>query len=409
MKILFVLHQFMPEYASGTETVTYRLAKAAQRSGHSVIVLTCSMHELASWRGITPEGLRWTSVNGVPVYAIPEALVSDPYGFTPEVHAEPAYALRQFIARHNVDVCHIVHLFRMISVALVMRELNIPYVVTLTDFFTICHRINYILPSGEQCHGSLRGYHCELDCNIPEKSDTIRQAFLRDLLEGAAVRVTCSNFIRDIFVREFPNIGIRVMAHGTDFLKFSKKIYNGDLDEMVFGYLGTVSKEKGVDVLLRAFIHANVPGTKLVIAGPAYGNIEIEDSVKRASENDRRIILRGPVPASEVPDVLAEFDVLCIPSNWPETFCLVLHEGFAAGLPAIVSDLGHPPEVVGSLGCGLVAKAGDVRAWSDAIENTAKQRKQLQLWQEKIPTLTCIEEEAFFYELLYRNAINFLE
>lgn len=107
--------------------------------------------------------------------------------------------------------------------------------------------------------------------------------------------------------------------------------------------------------------------------------------------------------AEEVPSVLSGFDVLCVPSQVPETFSLVLHEAFAAGLPAIVSDLGHIAEVVRANGCGLVATATSIPAWSDAIESVAANRNQLRLWQTKIPCPLRIEEEAFFYDQIYRR------
>jgi glycosyltransferase involved in cell wall biosynthesis len=81
----------------------------------------------------------------------------------------------------------------------------------------------------------------------------------------------------------------------------------------------------------------------------------------------------------------------------------VLHEAFAAGLPAIVSDLGHVAEVVRANGCGLVAPATSIPAWSDAIKSVAADRNQLRLWKTKIPFPLRIEEEAFFYDQIYRR------
>ena len=75
-------------------------------------------------------------------------------------------------------------------------------------------------------------------------------------------------------------------------------------------------------------------------------------------------------------------------------------EAFAAGFPAIVSDLRQIAEVIRANGCGLVAPAISIPAWSDAIKSVAANRNQLRLWKTKSPALF---EEAFFYDQIYRT------
>lgn len=40
MKLLFTIHQFFPEHSSGTEILTFQVAKELQSHGHEVHVLT---------------------------------------------------------------------------------------------------------------------------------------------------------------------------------------------------------------------------------------------------------------------------------------------------------------------------------------------------------------------------------
>jgi glycosyltransferase involved in cell wall biosynthesis len=405
VKLLYIVHQFMPEYTTGTEAVAFRLAKAAQRSGHAVTVLTCSTESGSLWRGTTPEGLRWASVNGVPVYALPAALVSDSYGFAPGVDATARVIFSKFIANGEFDLVHVMHSMRMLDALAVVKGLGIPYVITLTDFFTICYRINHIRASGDHCDGSSGGEACEASCKIANVRIDKRQRRLREILASATERIACSQFVKEQFERECPNLAFRVIPHGIDLLKFSPREFNNNTDEIVFGFLGTLSEAKGIDILVNAFLEADVVNGKLVIVGPVYGNLDVESRIISASEKDRRITLRGPVGVDEVPSLLSGFDVLCVPSQVPETFSLVLHEAFAAGVPAIVSDLGHIAEVVGANGCGLVVPATSLAAWSDAIKSVATNRNQLRVWQTKIPCPLRIEEEAFFYDQIYRRSV----
>ena len=136
-----------------------------------------------------------------------------------------------------------------------------------------------------------------------------------------------------------------------------------------------------------------VPGT---VTSSAPGTL----AAKSAS-----IHLSGPVAAKDVPATLARFDVLCVPSVVPETFCLALHEGFATGLPALVSDLGNQAAVVGQAGCGRVLPAGDVAAWAEAIGRIAADPSELDAWRARIPLPTRIEEETFLYGQLYQRCV----
>jgi glycosyltransferase involved in cell wall biosynthesis len=405
VKLLYIVHQFMPEYTTGTEAVAFRLAKAAQRSGHSVTVLTCSTESDSLWSGKTPEGLRWRSVRGVPVYALAAALVSDPYGFAPGVDVEARVIFSKFVANGEFDLVHVMHSMRMLDAIDVIKELGIPYVITLTDFFTICYRINHIRASGELCPGSSGGEACEASCKIVNVRMDKRQRWLRAILANATERIACSQFVKEQFEHECPNLAFRVIPHGIDLLRFSPREFNNDTDEIVFGFLGTLSEAKGIDTLVNAFLDSGVVNGKLVIVGPVHDNLDVESRIKSACERDRRIILKRPVSVDEVPSVLSGFDILCVPSQVPETFSLALHEGFAAGLPAIVSDLGHIAQVVSATGCGLVVPATSLTAWSDAIKSVAANRNQLRIWQTKIPCPLRIEEEAFFYDQIYRRSL----
>jgi len=89
----------------------------------------------------------------------------------------------------------------------------------------------------------------------------------------------------------------------------------------------------------------------------------------------------------------------------PESFSLVLNEAAAAGVPALVSDLGAPAERVSASESGMVLHAGDVNAWAKALAEVVARPEIINSWRERIPLPLRIEEEAFFYETLYRRIV----
>ena len=406
MRILFIIHQFMPEFAAGTESVTLNLARRAQAAGHYVEVLTRSIREARLWDGVDAAGLRYAMIQGVRVNAIAEKadhLAQFGFGCEPAV----AQAMRAFLdGRRAYDVVHITHGLRMIEAAEVVRERGLPYVITLTDFFLDCYRVNLMRCSGELCEGPEGGRNCIAFCpvGLPAPDILHRQGRTGELLEGAAAVNACSEYVAAVFRREHPGLMVRVVNHGIDLLRFAPAARRDGAADLVFGYVGTISESKGVHVLAEAFAAAAPPSARLELVGPCFDETflaRLNELIDRAPN----MVLLDPIPASAVPGHLTRFDILCLPSLLPETFSLAVYEGFAAGLPCLVSDLGWPGRLVGRDGCGRVVPPGDVSAWSIAISDIAREPACLDVWRERMPLPPRVEEEGFIYDQLYKLAV----
>jgi glycosyltransferase involved in cell wall biosynthesis len=127
--------------------------------------------------------------------------------------------------------------------------------------------------------------------------------------------------------------------------------------EFVFGYVGRLVAEKGVDWLLESWNTASLPDhARLVFIGKG----PMATAIRAAATADPRIRLLGPVPLDQVPTVMASLDALVLPSlttrDWCEQFGRVITEAMASGVPVIASDSGAIPEVVG--GAGIIVSEG---------------------------------------------------
>ncbi|MCC7372720.1 MAG: glycosyltransferase family 4 protein [Chloroflexi bacterium] len=144
---------------------------------------------------------------------------------------------------------------------------------------------------------------------------------------------------------------------------------DGRRDEQPFtiGYVGRLTPEKGIDVLLRAVSGLDADWRlRLVGGGP------LRDAIPaRAAELGigARVSVEPGVPSTEVPALMRQLDVLALPSltmpNWKEQFGRVLIEAMACERPVVGSDSGEIPNVVGD--GGLTAPEGDADALRAAL------------------------------------------
>jgi glycosyltransferase involved in cell wall biosynthesis len=414
MRILYILHQFFPEFSGGTERVALNLARMAQRAGHHVHVLACTVEPERS--GGSPAdrpvaGCFKSTWEGVPVTLIPRSQLPGAADISFEVDEGLADRLAAWMDGERFDIAHVLHTMRMGTAVLAAQKCGLPYVLTLTDFFLPCARINLVTLKGECCDGPQGGQRCAKDCMTPPwTQESYRQRYEQaaSLLAAAAERVAPSKYVAARYQESFPALQFKVIPHGIDLLALAQAVpavssptpSNG----LRLAYIGGVVPQKGLAVLLRAL--ALLPGRDLglKVIGGFYGDTGYHREVRALAAADTRVELVGALPAPQVFRALQDVDLLCLPSQVPESYSLVVQEAAAAGVPALVSNLGAPAERVAELGSGRVVAAGDPQAWADAIGATLDDPSSLAAWKAALPLPARVEEEAFFYESLFRRA-----
>jgi glycosyltransferase involved in cell wall biosynthesis len=123
-------------------------------------------------------------------------------------------------------------------------------------------------------------------------------------------------------------------------------------------YLGRLSPEKGVDVLMRAWRGIDYP-LSVIGDGPDMGALRAmaPPQVTFTGQLDKRGVLERLEAAS----------FLVLPSLWYEGFPLVLVEAMACGLAIIATDLGGRAEIVPA-DAGLMCEAGNAASLATAIK-----------------------------------------
>ncbi|MPZ99216.1 MAG: glycosyltransferase [Dehalococcoidia bacterium] len=119
-------------------------------------------------------------------------------------------------------------------------------------------------------------------------------------------------------------------------------------------FAGRLVPSKGVDTLLRAWLHEDIPLT-LRIAGDG----ELCESVEVAAQLSPRIEYLGRLRHDEVLAEMARSMAVVFPSTWEEPFGLVMIEALASGTPVIASRAGAFSEIARDGVDGLLFEPGD--------------------------------------------------
>jgi glycosyltransferase involved in cell wall biosynthesis len=158
-------------------------------------------------------------------------------------------------------------------------------------------------------------------------------------------------------------------------------------DIPVVGAVARLDPLKGLDVLLDAYERARAerPDLQLVLVG----NPVLGQSAYAADLRTRVAATAGAhlfESREDVPDVMADLDVLALPSVEPESYGLVLVEALSSGTPVVATDHGGPPEIVARAtpGTARVVRVGDAAALAAALldlvpRHTSPERRRARL------------------------------
>ncbi|MCA9908198.1 MAG: glycosyltransferase family 4 protein [Anaerolineae bacterium] len=234
-------------------------------------------------------------------------------------------------------------------------------------------------------------------------------ALVRGYLDATDLILTCADFVTNALVEALPEYAdrARTLYNGIDierFLLAHAERAPAPVDQPEVLFVGRISPEKGVHVLIEAFaqVAERYPQATLNIVGgtSAIGYhflIPMEDDpivrdlarfYHPLTKRDRylaqlqakippylreRVHFRGSIPNQEVRDYLRRATVFAFPSVWQEPFGIALIEGMASGAPVVATRGGGPLEIIDDGLTGLLVERNDADALAQAMLNLIEQ------------------------------------
>jgi glycosyltransferase involved in cell wall biosynthesis len=138
-------------------------------------------------------------------------------------------------------------------------------------------------------------------------------------------------------------------------------------------FLGRLDPNKGLDVLLAAMRLIPDAVIELDVYAITLGSAAREQlaNFQKHTAEDPRVRFLPAVPSGEVVELLANYDLLAVPSQWLETGPLVVLEAQAAGVPVLGAKRGGIAELVTHGVDGLLVESADCQAWAEALRHLA--------------------------------------
>jgi glycosyltransferase involved in cell wall biosynthesis len=155
---------------------------------------------------------------------------------------------------------------------------------------------------------------------------------------------------------------LSVIRNGVDAELFSPPAKKKDDGVIDFVYVGRLSYDKGVNILLDAFsqYHQENPDSRLTLIGDGMLKSQIDDAV-----DDDSINWIGKIKHDKIPEVLKKMDAFVIPQNIGGLGLSVM-EAMSCGLPVITTAIGETVRLL-SKDEGILVKPHSVPDVVDAM------------------------------------------
>ena len=284
------------------------------------------------------------------------------------VELDPDVVLATHLMQHSPGYVGIAHRF------------GVPFVLELHDFFMLCPRAGLRRVSGEACAGPEGGEACARSCFAGEEGAaerwSSRERRFGEAIAGADELLAPSPFVAEVFApgRASP---VRVVPNAIGELGPVVRSVRDPSAPLSLASIGLTVEHKGFQVVVEALRRAALPTSRYTIFGHVLQPLAGELRRRAADVPGLELRLFGDFSPRHLPVLLADTDLLVVPSLYPETFSIVVREGWACGLPAIAARIGALPEAIRPGVNGWLFEPGDATGLAALLGELDRDRDQI--------------------------------
>ncbi len=183
--------------------------------------------------------------------------------------------------------------------------------------------------------------------------------------------------------------------------------YNLKDDDFVFGYVGRITRDKGINELIAAFkgVLEYKSNIYLMIVGKPDKDNTINKDLFDWAQSSKNVIFTGYTTTVE--QYLSVMDIYILPS-YREGFGMGVVEAQAMGVPVIVTNIPGPIDAMIDGETGIVVEKKDVVSLQNAMQDLMTDKNRLNFYSENCERhveLNFEQQEFFKYVLSDRRKL----
>lgn len=282
----------------------------------------------------------------------------------------------QMIRKCNYDLVHIHNVMPALEMARIARacvDSRKPYIISTHGFVevstpSISYGINTIQKIGWKYLVTRPVQYVVQHASMVFHSSEVESALVDEFGGSNVKKRIVKNGIDQLFFQP-PSLESRMQVYQKFGLQAQK-----DLAQPVVFFLGNHTPNKGIKVLLDAFMLVDKPYL-LIVGGEKRSYIDY-NHYQSSTKHNQAIIFTGKLSLDEVRALYDYADLFTFPTL-ADTFPLVILEAMAAGLPVLSTRVGGIPSQVDDQ-CAVLVEPGHVIQIRNAYEKMTADREGLQ-------------------------------
>lgn len=264
--------------------------------------------------------------------------------------------IEALVAQEQPEIAHLHNIYHQItpSIIPILKNNGVKVVLTLHDYKLVCP--SYLaLKEGvicDQCQGKSFWKPFTTNCQ-----NSYMQGLLLSMeamfhkwkksYDSVDLFLAPSQFMAEMISKRIHPDKIQVLRNGID-----TNEYKSNYTDQGYGlYFGRLSKEKGIETLLKAHQKTTIKfPLKIVGTGPMEADLRL---------NYPNAEFLGYKTGQELNDLIANAAFVIVPSEWYENCSMVVLEAMAFGKPIIGSRIGGIPEQIEDGKTGFLFEMGN--------------------------------------------------
>jgi glycosyltransferase involved in cell wall biosynthesis len=371
MKIAFVLNHFLPIHIAGTEIYTWALCKELIEKNIEVVVIIPNFNS---------EPVQEYYFEEIKVINFPANVNQDKQTIMGFKKPEGLSDFKNILEKCNPDIVHFHEYSRGSGIGIehlkIAKKLNKEIVSTFHISEYSCQTNELIYKARKLCDGLIKINKCSKCYLHKRKIENLSFILipLSNILHflridsrlwnnkiGTALGTTqiIRNLKSDLFQavslsskiivltewyysilknNKIPEDKLLLIKQGLPVRSIIKNYDNIKNKKLKLIFIGRISKEKGLHILIDALSKINENSIELDIFGQST-DFEYEMELKKKSKRFSNIKWNGILQKDMVLNTLIKYDALCLCSTFSEMSPLVIQEAFSVGVPVIASNV----------------------------------------------------------------------